>query len=165
MDLYSQLPLFRRSCPGTFFLIFLCVYLSLGDKFTELQHRYRGHCLLNVLWAASSSCVQKLVKVRYSSRNGALISLVHFIDGMRTLMIGEGTQPSPHTIFQELGNFPLATGFLLLHDKLCRRFDNTKSIIRIGPARSLCQCNRCGSSHNVNKGYVLLQRKRGQNTI
>lgn len=33
------------------------------------------------------------------------------------------------------------------------------------PAPSFCQLNRCGSSHNVNKGYVLLQRKRGQNTI
>jgi hypothetical protein len=40
----------------------------------------------------------------------------------------EGTWSSS---FQGLRNLPLATGFLLPHDKLCRMFDNTKSIIRI----------------------------------
>lgn len=144
---------------------FFYVYLSLGDGVIGLLCRYRKHFLLSALWAASSSHAHQLAKVKYSFRNRLWISFWFTAEVMWGLWCQEeGYSPVPPCC-RDWGELPPATGFLLPHDKLYWRFDNTKSIIRIGPAPSLCQHNRCGSSHNVNKGYVLLQRKRGQNTI
>lgn len=165
MDLYPWLSLFSTSCQ-LLSSSFSCVYVF---WLIDLQGFYAGiediffsvHCeLLPVPMLNNWQKWDIPLETEFESLSGSLQKWCEDF-GARSGGIVLFLPPC----CRDWGKLPLATGFLLPHDKLCWRFDIAKYIIWIGPAPSLCQCNRCDSSHNVNKGYVLLKRKRGQNTI
>lgn len=113
------------SCQDYFFL------LLKSSSVTESQVWFQGRDIFFFNQNLGSCCSSFRQCLTVPLWDGVCTSLCLALElTLKMLMLGErGTWSSS---LQGLRNLPLATGFLLPHDKLCWRLDNTKSIIRIG---------------------------------